>query len=233
MKLFLFDLDGTLVNTGGAGMRALVSTFKSLHGLTDVLAQVDPSGKTDPAIFREILRVFLNREMSPDNLKEISGTYLSLLVEEVANSPNYKILPGVHSFLNFLSIQRDVTVGLGTGNLEDGARIKLDPSGLNPYFLFGAFGSDSEDRTALLRMGRERAQVLCEDTIEDKNVFVVGDTELDIAAARAAGFKSVAVSTGSRQKDELMKAKPNYFLSDLTEGRTLMNSLRDPSEVTA
>lgn len=233
MKLFLFDLDGTLVSTGGAGLRALSTTFHELYQTDHILDQVDPSGKTDPAIFREIVDVFLKRSVTPYELDQISATYLTHLARETAQSPHYKILPGVHSFLNYLSVQRDVTVGLGTGNLEKGARIKLEPSGLNPFFLYGAFGSDAEDRSTLLRVGHERAAAFSEEEIGPNNVYIIGDTELDILAARKAGYKSVAVATGSRSKAILAQAIPHYILNDLTEGRAFVDSLRDPSEALA
>ena len=145
-KLFLFDLDGTLVTTGGAGMKALDETFNQIFGLKYVLNEINPSGKTDPAIFREIIRRFLDRDMRPEELRLISETYLELLQQQVKVAASLRSFPGVETLLNRLKQMEDIEVGLGTGNLERGARIKLEPTGLNRYFEFGAYGSDAENR---------------------------------------------------------------------------------------
>src|SRR5262249_26490355 len=112
---------------------------------------ISPHGKTDPAIAREILRVRLARDAAHLNgeIKSILEAYLSFLKEEVQTSPKYRVLPGILSILDDLSPRDDVILGLATGNVESGARIKLDRGGLNPYFAFGGFGSDSEDRSEL------------------------------------------------------------------------------------
>ena len=122
-------------------------------------------------------------------------------------------------------MKKDIAVGLGTGNLERGARIKLESTGLNMYFSFGGFGSDSEDRTEVLRMGHRRAEALRNDRIAPNQVYIVGDTLLDIQAARRAGFRIIAVATGSVSFDVLKKGDPDYVFQDLSEGWELMQSL--------
>lgn len=226
LKLFLFDLDGTLVSTGGAGLRALNATFHDLYGIPNILSQVHPSGKTDPAIFREAVQTFLHRPLNAGELETISEAYLTRLTEETKKTHLYRVLPGVPFLLDHLKTMSDVAVGLGTGNLERGAQIKLKPTGLNSYFRFGGFGSDAEERSTLLAVGHRRAEELYGESIASDDVYVIGDTELDVRAARRAGYRAVAVATGARGRDELAEAHPDFLLSDLSEGLHLVNEIR-------
>lgn len=223
--LFLFDLDGTLLRTGGAGLRSLDRTFQELYGINFVLQQINPSGKTDPAIFREIIQRFLSRDMRPDEGDVITTTYLKYLSIEIQISSGYRVLPGVEEVLGALRTQSHALVGLGTGNMEKGARIKLAPANLNPYFSFGGFGSDAEDRAELLKIAHRRAEEIRNDNIHSEKTFVIGDTPLDIKAAQRAGFRSVAVATGLTSFDDLKKGAPDYVFNDLTEGFGLLTSL--------
>ena len=158
MTLFLFDIDQTLINTGGAGLRALDRACRKLLGLEHAMEGISPHGKTDPAIVREILRTKLH---SPTpNSREIAAlldAYIAFLKEEVESSSTYRVLPGIISILEEFNQRPDVIVGLATGNVESGARIKLERGGLNGYFSFGGFGSDSERRADLVRKAAERA----------------------------------------------------------------------------
>lgn len=218
IKLFLFDLDGTLVSTGGAGLKALDRTFDDIYGIKNVMSTVAPHGKTDPAIFREIFKVHLKRDMLKDDLTLVGHAYLRYLAVELRYTKTYKILPGVQNFLDLLMTRGDILIGLGTGNLEQGARLKLVRSNLNPYFPFGGFGSDAEWRVDVLKMGHRRAEERCHAKIKPEAVFVIGDTKLDVEAAHLAGFRSVAVSHGSSDREELAAAGPEFILDDLTQG---------------
>jgi phosphoglycolate phosphatase len=226
LTLFLFDLDGTLVSTGGAGLRALTSTFHDLHGVPNVLSEVSPSGKTDPAIFREAFQKFLLKDMTPADLAVVSEAYLSRLLIETQKTFLYRNLPGVAFLLDHILSMPDSVVALGTGNLERGARIKLEPTGLNRYFPIGAFGSDAEDRAELLEIGRVRAEKARGESISRDRVFVIGDTELDIQAARRSGFNAVAVATGNRTKQQLAQAEPDFLLDDLSQGLHLLGEIQ-------
>jgi len=216
MKIVLFDLDGTLVSTGGAGIRALDLAFEKVYGLRGAMTDVHPSGKTDPKIIREIVNKKLGRPAQNDEVAEICEAYLGFLPQEVWLAGNYRTLPGVEDCLKALQSEGDVLLGLGTGNLERGARIKLDPAGLNSYFTFGGFGSDSEDRAQLLKIGASRAPVKGQG-VSPHNVLVVGDTVLDILAAREAGFPVAAVYCGHGDPDELKAANPDLLVKDFTD----------------
>lgn len=221
MKLFLFDLDGTLVSTGGAGLRALSRAFEALYGIDDVRGTVNCAGKTDPAIFNEVVRRRLDRDARPDECRAIGAAYLRFLEEEVAKPPRTRVLAGVRAILDRLSRKSDCLVGLGTGNLEAGARIKLRDPDLNPFFRFGGFGSDAVNRPEVLRIGRRRAEAVAGASISSGNVYVIGDTPLDVLAAREAGFRSVAVASGKHTFEELSTAGAEFVFRDLTEASAL------------
>ena len=182
---------------------------------------ISPHGKTDPAIAREVLRVRFDKEAPQINgeIRSILDAYLSLLKEEVECSPKYRVLPGIISILDEISARKDVALGLATGNLEPGARIKLGRGGLNRYFAFGGFGSDSEDRTALVRKAAERAAVRCGQTIPASDTFVIGDTPLDIDAGKRAGFHTVGVATGSYSMEQLLDSGASLAIPDFDQGR--------------
>ncbi len=211
MKCILFDLDGTLVTTGGAGIRALEKAFLILFQIPNSMKNIDPSGKTDPAIIREIFLDCLGRDPAPEEMRSVQDTYLSLLGDECDRAEDYRIMSGIPGLLSQL-LREDITVGLGTGNLERGARIKLKRAGLNHFLPFGGFGSDHEDRAELLKIGRKRAQEFAGHEFYPENIFVVGDTERDIYAARKAQFKVIAVGTGQTSSEILKQHMPDHFL---------------------
>jgi phosphoglycolate phosphatase-like HAD superfamily hydrolase len=217
VKLLLFDVDQTLISTGGAGIRALNRAFQKVYALENVMDAITPGGKTDPGIVREI---FEARGSNGDagSMERILESYLVYLREEV-DCCSYQILPGISSALDFLSRRSDVLMGLATGNVEPGARVKLQRGDLNRYFKFGGFGSDYEDRTALVRHGAELGFRLCTQRIASEDVFVIGDTPRDIFAGREAGFTTIGVATGKFTVAELADAGANAAFSDLERDR--------------
>jgi phosphoglycolate phosphatase len=220
VKVLLFDIDQTLINTGGAGLRALDRACRKLFGLENAMDGISPHGKTDPAIAREILRIKLASENPHEyEIASILEGYLGFLKDEVRASPTYRVLPGVVSLLNDLAMRADVMVGLATGNIESGARIKLDRGGLNQYFSFGGFGSDSEDRTELVRKAAAKAAANNGGFMAPSDIFVIGDTPLDIDAGVRAGFKTVGVGTGSYSVEQLLASGATFAVADLAQGR--------------
>jgi len=223
-KLFLFDLDGTLVSTGGAGLKALSRCFEELFGIKEATRPINPSGKTDPAIFREMVAFHLKRSATDAEMNSISESYLKHLAAEIDASTKIRVLTGVLNFLDSLLTRGDVILGLGTGNLERGARLKLKRTPLNSYFPFGGFGSDAEDRAEVLKWGHRKAEAQSGRIIPHESVFIVGDTPLDIAAARKAGFGVIAVASGLSSYDELLAEKPDHVWRDMGEGIDLLHS---------
>jgi phosphoglycolate phosphatase len=220
VKILLFDIDQTLINTGGAGLRALDRACDKLLGIEKAMDGINPSGKTDPAIVREILSNRLGTDAAMNGrLESILESYVFFLREEVASSSTYRVLPGILALVADLCRRRDVVLGLATGNIETGARIKLQRGDLNRYFEFGGFGSDSENRTELVRKGADKAAAKIGTSFKSSDVFVIGDTPLDIDAGRAAGFNTVGVSTGHYSVEQLVAAGATFTVSDLEQGR--------------
>jgi phosphoglycolate phosphatase-like HAD superfamily hydrolase len=231
-RLFLFDLDGTLVSTGGAGTRALAKAFLTLHNIPDADRQLDLSGKTDHAIFREIMMTARKEHLSTNDLLRVSELYLQHLEAEMKTA-KVRVLNGVMDFVKKAARHTGILSGLGTGNLERGARLKLGPTGLNSYFKFGGYGSDAEDRAEMLRFGRRRAEDVAGEKLADAQVLVIGDTPLDVLAARRCGFRVAAVATGRYSYEQLEATHPDFLFHDLSEADALIESeTRAPAERT-
>lgn len=224
-RLFLFDLDGTLMSTGGAGLRALSKAFLATHNIVDAHDILDPSGKTDHAIFREIVRTAHQRELTQQEIHTVAESYLLHLEQEMKTSAA-RVIDGVQSFLDALKKRSDVLIALGTGNMERGARLKLAPVGLNPYFEFGGFGSDAEDRAEMLRVGHRRGNERTRTAIANEDVLVIGDTPLDVAAAHKAGYKIAAVATGKYSKRQLEASGADFVFQTLNDASALIDNMQ-------
>jgi phosphoglycolate phosphatase-like HAD superfamily hydrolase len=225
MRLVLFDIDGTLILTGGAGMRAFHRAMRQVFDLAVSREVVNPDGKTDPIIAREFLAHFgMEDRWNPQSRAALFSAYLTALEEEMERaqgSGSIHILPGVIELLETLTSRHEFAVGLVTGNLEEGARIKLARAGLDHYFRFGGFGSDSEDRTMLIRIGMERGARHVAPAVV-RATFVVGDTPLDIVHGRAAGASVIAVASSRCTVADLQDHYPDLLVPDLTDsGRIL------------
>lgn len=221
MKLLLFDVDLTLVNTGGAGLRALDEAFREVLGVAGATEGVTPHGKTDPAIIREVC-LARSLSLNPDVdfiVNRIVERYVHFLEKEVVNTPKYRVLPGILEILEEVDQREDVLTGLATGNVEAGARLKLERGGLNRYFSFGGYGSDSEERAEVVRTGARAGEALNGVRIAPEDVFVIGDTPLDVAAGKLAGFSTVAVATGGFGLEELAGTEADLVITDFSEGR--------------
>lgn len=225
MKLLLFDVDQTLINTGGAGVRALNRAFKQILSMENAMDGISPHGKTDPSIVREVLNARMGEGGPMQNLLEaILEAYVFFLREEVEQSPAYLVLPGIAEILRELSVRSDAIVGLATGNIEPGARIKLHRGDLNRYFAFGGFGSDSESRVALVRRAADRASRSHGREIDAEDIFVIGDTPRDVEAGRQAGFRTVGVATGRYSVDDLRQSGAECVITDFDQGRDVFST---------
>ncbi len=229
MRLVLFDIDGTLMLTGGAGMRAFYRALEQVFGIPVDSELIRPDGKTDPLIAREFLRHFgQESRWNADSRDQLFRLYLSHLEEEVkaARESNcIRILPGVRELLEALVAQTDFALGLVTGNLEGGAEIKLRNADLAHYFRFGGYGSDSEDRTILIRIAIQRGTQAIAPARMDA-AFVIGDTPLDIIHGRAAGAIVIAVASAKYAATDLNSYFPDLLLSDLTPVETILSFMR-------
>jgi phosphoglycolate phosphatase len=215
-KLVLFDIDGTLIDTGGAGARSWAWAFERIFDTKVDIAEHSTAGMTDPAIGRTTFAEVMGRQPTPEQLTRLMASYQAILPDFVASSPDYRVLDGVRDLLDRLT-EAGVALGLTTGGLEAVAHAKLGRAGLNRYFLVGGYGSDSEDRVALTRAAIERGERLFGSPLARERVFVVGDTPLDVAAAEGAGAVSVGVASGRYDVEELRAADPDYVLASLAE----------------
>jgi len=222
MRLILFDIDGTLIDSGGAGVRSLNLAMKELFSLDNAFQGISMAGKTDAQIIREGLMkydLFLD-----GGVKAVIDSYLKCLKREIQNDRKH-VKPGIYEVLDELKDIRDTGLGLLTGNLEAGARIKLEPFMLNQYFPTGAFGSDDEDRNKLLPIAVRRFEKLFQKKIEIDSCIIVGDTPRDVECAHTYGAICFAVATGPYSYDDLAEAGADYIVHDLSEDKTLLNFL--------
>ncbi|HWP91589.1 MAG TPA: HAD family hydrolase [Thermodesulfobacteriota bacterium] len=222
MKLILFDIDGTILLTGGAAVRAVNRAFEKLFRIPNAMDGIRADGKTDPIILREIFNRNLGRDYEPEEASIVYKEYVLFLGEEITDSSGFKIMPGVTQLIKTLSIEQGLTLGLATGNIEEGARIKLKRTGLDSYFKFGGFGSDSEERNQLIRIAIERGKALFNHKKEFEAAFVIGDTPFDIIHGREAGAKVVAVATGSYSARELEKYDPDFLFEDFSDFKSVL-----------
>jgi phosphoglycolate phosphatase len=212
----LFDIDGTLISSGGAGAASWRLAFEELYGVPADIGKYTDAGMTEPDVGRRTFVQVLGREPDAREFARLLARRNELLVKTVAESKGYRVLPGVKELLPRLS--RDgYLLGLTTGGLEAAAHIKLERGHLNRYFHFGGYGSDSMDRTELTRKAIERGSRILGKPLGHADVLVVGDTPLDIAAAHDVGVTAVGVATGHYGKQELADAGADYVLSSLEE----------------
>lgn len=216
IKLVLFDIDGTLIRTGGAGMRAFERTFQTVFGATGATRGVSFAGRTDTAIVRECL-TGLGLPFTPETTGRFFETYVFWL-QEFLHELRGSICPGVERFLAQLAeLPARPAVGLLTGNTRLGAEIKLRHFGLWERFACGAFGDDDEDRNRLAAVALDRGERLLGTDLDGNEILVVGDTPLDIACARAVGARALAVATGGFTPDELDQHRPTWTAPTLEQ----------------
>ncbi len=223
-KLILFDIDGTLLTSGGAGERALRRGFKTSFGVDDDLSAIEIAGRTDSGIGRRMLAAHGLAE-TPENLAALFDGYLRCLAEELPASPGY-LLPGILPLLEALKPREDVVLALLTGNLERGAQIKLTHYGVWDYFEFGAYADDHHDRNQLGRFARERALVKHGIDFPPEHIYVLGDTPHDVSCARAIGAKAVAIATGKFSREELQACEPDFLFADLSDVAAVLEIFR-------
>ena len=227
LKLLLFDLDGTLVLTGGAGIRSLIKTFDQIYQLKEPLQDITIAGNTDPKIIEDIMRKRLPHKPLTDSVcSTLLNTYLEYLQSEVESSAEYHVLPGIKTLLQQCQQDKTIFLGLGTGNLEKGARIKLERGNLNRFFPIGGFGSDSSDRTILLKIAVQRAEEYFGQNFSPSQVYVIGDTPLDIHHGKAIGAKTLAVATGiTHSYTTLLKEKPDFCFQDFSNTQKVFQTI--------
>lgn len=234
MKILLFDVDGTLIRAGGAGRKALNRAVLSLYGKKNVCGESSLAGRTDRWNFKAAHRIATGRDPTGPEFERLHQEYLRFLpgyVQKAMKNGTYVLPRGIKALLRRLGREKGLLLGLGTGNMERGARIKLEPSGFNAYFLFGGFGSDGFHRPTLLRKAVQRARRWTREPIAASDVFVVGDTPFDVRAGRKAGYRTIAVGTGFAEWRDLVAARPDHLARDFRGIRRWLDWLnRKPCE---
>ena len=225
MTLVLFDIDGTLVSTGLAGGDAMGRAFEEIHGVADAFAGIEMSGKTDPAILREAWEA-AGIDPSQRDVKAFHDCYVGHLKDTLSESDRQRHLkPGLPGLLEAMAANENVVLGLLTGNVVTGAQLKLESFGILHYFRIGAYGSDNEDRKALVPVAQLRARQYCVTYIAPERTFVIGDTPRDIDCAQAHGVKAVAVATGNYSIQELQAHQPDHCWADLSDQQAVLQCL--------
>jgi phosphoglycolate phosphatase len=217
IRAVLFDIDGTLLVTGGAGGVAWQRGFEQLYGVEANISEHTDAGMTDPEIATIVFREVIGREGSPEERSRAIGCYLKHLPDAVAESDGYRVMPGVKDLLDRL-IDGGVLLGLVTGNIEAAAHIKLARGHLNRFFSFGGYGSDSADRTEVTESALSRGELVSGGSLQNSSCISVGDTPRDVVAGHGAGIRVVGVATGSYSVDQLEQAEADWALVDVTAG---------------
>lgn len=226
-KLILFDIDGTLISSGGAGTRALNKSFNEIFSIPDGFKGVRMAGKTDIEIMKEGM---FRHNINPEDklVKKMVNGYIYHLGKEINNNGRH-LKPGIKEIINKLKNVDGFYLGLLTGNLEKGARLKLEPFGINSYFPFGAFGSDDENRNRLLPIALKKFSDIYKISIMPEDTVVIGDTPRDVACSKPFGAFSVVVATGPYSFEKLQNTGADLVLEDLRDQKRLIDSINNIS----
>ena len=221
-KLLLFDIDGTLISSRGAGKRAMLAAAEQILGKPLSYDFLRFAGMTDRLILGNLLDG--NGWSSDDRealIDQMLASYIRHLERELQTNGKVRTHPGVDMLLENTA-NGDFVCGLVTGNIRDGARLKLKPVNLNKYFPFGAFGDDSSVRNELPPLAVQRAEQLTGENFLPENVWVIGDTSRDIECGKVNGYRTLAVATGGANYDELLLHQPDAVFHDLSDLKAVL-----------
>jgi phosphoglycolate phosphatase len=215
-RILLFDIDGTLVSTGGAGAVAWKQAFEELHGIPADIGQFTDAGMTDPDVGSQTFEAVMHRKPTARELAQLIQRRLEHLPEAIAQSEGYRVLPGVPERLRQLSRDGHL-LGLITGNGDGAAFVKLSRGDLMRWFSFGAYATAGVDRAGIVKRAVERGEATLGCDVPNSDIFVVGDTPRDVEAAHAVGCTAIAVATGHHDASALREAGADHVLETLEE----------------
>ena len=224
VNILLFDIDGTLLNSGGAGQRAMELALEKQYGITKPTEGISTAGRTDKAITFDMLTFHGVGDVIESTWESFLATYLEHLPVQLAACDGV-VLPGVPELLEQLAARDDVELGLLTGNFREGARIKLEHYDLWHYFDFGGFGDHHPDRDDV---ARDALRVVHDKFGKDtppENVWVIGDTAADVKCGRAINAQVIGVHTGIVSRQSLADAKPDWLFDDFSDPRCVLDLL--------
>jgi len=213
----LFDIDGTLISTGGAGAKSWKWAFQQVVGIPADIGQYTDAGWTDPEVAKGTFKQVMGRDPTRQEMAALIAAYLAIIPDNVQASEGYKVLDGVYELLPQL-VERGVLLGLTTGGTEGAAHVKLGRAQLNKYFAFGGYGSDSADRVELTKKAIERGGLMVGEPLDPADVLVVGDTPRDVKAALGAGAVPVGVASHKHTAEQLSEAGAEYVIETLKDG---------------
>src|SRR5688500_3925626 len=215
-RILLFDIDGTLVSTGGAGAVAWKQAFEELHGIPADIGEFTDAGMTDPDVGARTFEAVIGREPTPHERAQLVQRRLEHLPEAVAASEGYRVRPGVPERLRQLSRDGHL-LGIITGNGDGAAHIKLARGDLNRWFTSGAYASAGLDRAGIVRQAVQRGEAMLGRDVPNTEIYVVGDTPLDVQAAHAAGCTAIGVATGHFDAAALREAGADQVVETMEE----------------
>jgi phosphoglycolate phosphatase len=226
-RLVLFDIDETLTHSDGVGRRAVSGALAKLFNIPPEAAKVFMSGKTDPQILEEIMtNAGMSQSEYEKRLPEFTEIYLKALERELESATStFHLHEGVIELINDLNRHEHAFLGLLTGNIERGARLKMEKFGLNPYFPIGAFGSDAKDRMKLPEIAKQRAEKQYGQRFEPGQLVIIGDAENDILCAKGFGAKSLAINTGVTTREQLMALSPDFLFASLVDTKAILDAI--------
>jgi phosphoglycolate phosphatase len=222
-RLLLFDIDGTLINSGGAGMHALKLTLAERFGIADDLHDIEIAGVTDSGIVVSILQKH-KIPATNENVTAFLDSYVHFLSVELPRREG-KLLPGALELLQKLKSRPHLVIALLTGNVSRGAQLKLEHYGVWHFFEFGAFADDNQDRNRLGSFARSRAEEKHGCEFSASEIDVIGDTPRDIACGKAFGARTIAVATGTWTREQLAEHHPDFLIDDLSDVESIIHTL--------
>ena len=222
-RLLLFDIDGTLIHSGGAGVHALIAAFRERFGITDDLRGIEIAGMTDSGIVTSILKKH-NIPATTENVSAFLDSYVHFLSLELPRREG-KLLPGVLELLEELKSRPHLVLALLTGNVSRGAQLKLEHYGVWHFFEFGAFADDHHDRNRLGTVARAWAREKHGRQFSTSQIDVIGDTPRDIACGKAIGARTIAVATGKWSREQLAEHQPDFLIDDLSNVNEIIDTL--------
>ncbi|MBX9950119.1 MAG: HAD hydrolase-like protein [Candidatus Obscuribacterales bacterium] len=227
-RLVLFDIDETMITSDGAGRRAISKVLKDRYDIDPATIKLSMSGKTDPQILTEIMtEAGIEKKEIESSIPSMIEEYLIHLETEIRETKNYIVHDGVEEILAALATMDNAFLGLLTGNVERGARMKLERFKLNHHFPLGAYGSDSASRLDLPHVAKQRADEHFKTTFEPREIVVIGDSIFDVLCAKHYGAVSLAVNSGRTTREDLEAQNPDHLFPTLADTRSIIKAIFD------
>lgn len=219
----LFDIDGTLLSTGGAGQHAMERALAEVCGIAEIRGEILAAGRTDRAILSDLFQLH-GIDHTPELWSKFVRVYLSLLPQSLSALEG-RVLPGVGALLDQLTARGDIALGLLTGNFREGAVLKLRHYALDRHFLFGGYGDDHHERDDVARCALTEAGRHLRRALDSDRVWVIGDTPSDVRCARAIGARAVAVATGIYSRETLAESSPDHLFQNFSDPEPLLREI--------